>query len=80
MMSELSSKTKLKFSLAGVAFMLVTLVMPKSPFDETTQTDWILWGIVMGALLGAATRSFILVAYQWSYQRERKKHLTDRSR
>jgi NhaP-type Na+/H+ or K+/H+ antiporter len=79
-MTELTSKTKLKFSLAGVVFMLVTLVMPQSPFDETTQTDWILWGIVMGALLGAATRSFILVAYQWSYQRDRKKYLTDRSR
>ncbi len=80
MMRDLSSKTKLKCSLAGVAFMLITLVMPQSPFDETTQTDWILWGIVMGALLGAATRSFILVAYQWSYQRDKKKYLRHRSR
>ncbi len=79
-MSELSSKTKLLCSLTGVGILLIIGFMPASPFDEVTQTDWIVWAVVMGALLGAATRSFILVAYQWSYQRERKKYLTDRSR
>ena len=79
-MSELTSKTKLICSLAGVGILLIIGFMPASPFDEVTQTDWIIWAIAMGALLGAATRSLILVAYQWSYQRERKKYLTGCSR
>jgi|TARA_R110000868_G_scaffold32698_5_gene119101 hypothetical protein len=72
-MGELTSKAKLKFSLVGIGFMLAVLKMPRSPFEEITQVDWVIWAIIMGALLGAATRSFILVAYQWSYQRDRKK-------
>ena len=79
-MSELTSKTKLICSLAGVGILLIIGFMPASPFDEVTQTDWIIWAIAMGALLGAATRSLILVAYKWSYQRERKKYLTGCSR
>ena len=79
-MSELTSKTKLICSLAGVGILLIIGFMPASPFDEVTQTDWIIWAIVIGSLLGAATRSLILVAYQWSYQRDKKKYLTDRSR
>lgn len=79
-MGELTSKMKLICSLAGVGILLIIGFMPASPFDEVTQTDWIIWAIAMGALLGAATRSLILVAYQWSYQRERKKYLTGRSR
>ena len=79
-MSELSSKTKLICSLTGVGILLIIGFMPASPFDEVTETDWIIWAIVMGALLGAATRSLILVAYQWSYQRDKKKYLRDRSR
>jgi hypothetical protein len=80
MMGEMTSKMKLVCSLAGVGLLLIIGFMPASPFDEVTQTDLIIWAVVMGALLGAATRSLILVAYQWSYQRERKKYLTGRSR
>ena len=79
-MGEMTSKMKLVCSLAGVGLLLIIGFMSASPFDEVTQTDLIIWAVVMGALLGAATRSLILVAYQWSYQRERKKYLTGRSR
>ena len=79
-MGEMTSKMKLVCSLIGVGLLLILAFMPASPFDEVTQTDWIIWAVAMGALLGAATRSLILVAYQWSYQRERKKYLTGRSR
>jgi hypothetical protein len=79
MMGEMTSKMKLVCSLAGVGVLLIIGFMPASPFDEVSQTDWIVWAIVMGALLGAATRSLILVAYQWSYQRDKKKYLRDRS-
>lgn len=79
-MTPLSSKQKLCMSLAGIAFMVTITQLPASPTQEITQTHWIIWGIGMGLLLGAATRSGCKVAYQWSYQRERKKHLTDRSR
>ena len=72
-MGELTSKMKLKFSLAGIGIMLVIPRMPRLPFEEVSQVDWVIWAIIMGALLGAATRSFILVAYQWSYQRDRKR-------
>jgi len=79
-MTPISSKQKLFMSLTGIAFMVTITQLPASPIEEITQTQWIIWGIGMGLLLGAATRSGCKVAYQWSYQRERKKHLQDRSR
>ena len=72
-MIPLSSKQQFYFSLTGIAFMLAITQMPASPLEEITQTDWIIWAIGMGLLLGAATRSGCRVAYQWSYQRDRKK-------
>lgn len=78
-MTPLSSKQQFYFSLIGVAVMLLIGLLPPNPLDETP-TDWRLWGIVLGLLIGTAIRSGCRVAYQWSYQRERKKHSTDRSR
>jgi hypothetical protein len=72
-MIPLSSKQQFYFSLTGIAFMLAITQLPPNPFDETP-TDWRLWGVGLGLLLGAATRSGCKVAYQWSYQRERKKY------
>lgn len=71
-MTPLSSKLKLKMSLAGVVCMLGITQMPKSPFDDSP-TDWRLWAVCFGLLLGATTRSAAKVFYQWNYQRDRKK-------
>ncbi len=73
-MTYLSSKFKLKVSLAGIGFMLAITQLPASPIEEITQTQWVIWAIGMGLLLGAATRSAAKVFYQWNYQRDRKKY------
>ncbi len=72
-MTPLSSKFKLKVSLAGIGFMLAITQLPPNPFNDTPP-DWRLWGVVLGLLLGAATRSAAKVFYQWNYQRDRKKY------